>query len=341
MRARRGAGVLFLLAVAGSAGCLMVNRHPNLGVPDRGARTELSSGTIVFVDPKGVHVCRGDGTGARLLVSTGDLGRGGAAFMPALDAKQRHLLFLSVEDLDVRESTGRNLSLNVLTLESPAAPGARIASWQKARLEKIAPPGPNGRQEIFAVAGAAWSRDGRRIALGLNRPAAEGGDAVMLFDDSAHPLLRAGLGGRDLARVSALSWSKDDASIVLGLEGEEDTPGVVARLDLPAAPGAKPRVVDLAPGRYPMLSPDGTRVAAVDEKGGQTSLVLLDTEGREMSRFERPAGRALSRPFWAPDGRYLYYYSLASTGPLGLVEITILRCLDTRTKQVYDLVRLG
>jgi len=165
----------------------------------------------------------------------------------------------------------------------------------------------------------------------------------MLFDAEARPLSQYDLGGRDLARVSSLSWANENTALVLGLEGEADSPGVVSRLELPAAgaAGSGARLTDIAPGRFPALSPDGGRIVVVGEVNGQQSLVLLDMSGGMISRFERPAGRALTRPFWSPDGRYLYYYSLASTGPLGLVEITILRCFDIRTHQVYDLLRLG
>ena len=82
-------------------------------------------------------------------------------------------------------------------------------------------------------------------------------------------------------------------------------------------------------------------LTVVSPREGLSDLALLDDQGAEMTRFIRPAGKALNHPFWSGDGRFLYYYSLASTGPLGLVEVTILRVLDLRTRQVHDLARLS
>lgn len=95
----------------------------------------------------------------------------------------------------------------------------------------------------------------------------------------------------------------------------------------------------IAPGASPAVSPQG-RIAIVDPKAGLWDFVLLGSDGEEIERFRRPAGRAPSRPFWSPDGRFLYYHSLAATGPLGLIEMTMLRCLDTRDGTVFDLVPL-
>ncbi|HZI92724.1 MAG TPA: hypothetical protein VFE84_00660 [Patescibacteria group bacterium] len=340
-RSRQWRGIV-PVALALTTGCL-VNRYENLGITDSSARASLVGSTIVFSRNDGVYLAHGDGSSAVRVVSCGEIGKGGAVFMPAIDPGGRKILFLSVEDLEVRESTGRNLSLNIITFDAPAAPGSGISSWRKVLLEKVAPPGPGGRQEIFGVAGAAWSRDGKRLALGLNREQPAGGDAILTFDADGTPLEEYSLGGKDLARFSALSWTKQDTGIIFGLEGQDDAPGIVGRLDLVSSGGARQsaRVVELGPGRFPALSPDGDRIAVVDEGSGAGDLVLLGVDGKELARYERPAGRAPNRPFWSADGRYLYYYSLAATGPLGLVDVTILRCLDIRTQQVFDLIRLG
>ena len=339
-RALLTASILSVATLGATPGCL-VNRFENLGVSDRPARAELARATIVFTKDNELYLARGDGGGAVRLLSRAEIGVAGAVFMPMIDGAGRRVLFLSVIDLEIRESTGRDLSLNILTLDRPAAPGGRVASWRKVRLEKIAPPGVDGRQEIFAVAGAAWSHDGDRIALGLNRAREAGGDAVALFDSEGSATTVCGLAGRDLARVSAISWTNDDRALILGLEGEGEPAGRVARLDLPTTGQRAAAPVDLAPGRYPALSPDGSRIAVVAERSGQSDIVLLDLDGNETARYERPAGRAPSRPFWSAGGRYLYYYSLGATGPLGLIDIIILRCMDTRTQRVFDLIRLG
>lgn len=330
------------LTLAGSAACL-TSRVYGLGVTDESARATLRPSPLAFADRNDLYVARGDGSDARLLVAGRQIGRGGAIFLPMPAPGGRRLLFLSVVDLDVRESTGRDLSLNILDLDGADPAGSSIAAWRRIRLEKIAAPGPEDRQEIFTVAAAAWSRDGSRIALGINRPASTGGDAILLLDAEGRPAMLYDLGGRDLCRVSSIAWTADGTALVFGAESEAEgggTLGVVLRLDL-TDPGPRAALVELGPGRYPAISPDGSRIAVVDDRAGQWDLLLLDMKGREIDRFVRPAGRALNRPQWSTDGRYLYYYSLASTGPLGLFEITMLRCLDTFSRRVFDLARLG
>lgn len=343
MRARGlGLAVVWLTVLSALPGCF-VSRLENLGVRDEAAREELARLTIVLVKDNDLYLARGDGTGAVKMISSAEVGHAAACFMPAIDAGGRRILFLSIVDLEVRDSTGRDLALNILTLDAPLAPGVGISSWRRIRLEKIAPPGADGRQEIFTVAGAAWSRDGRRVALGLNRAATAGGDAVVLLDEEGRPLSEYDMPGSDLARVSAISWTNDGRSIILGLAGASDSEGMVARLDLPSVdpPRGAPTIVALAPGRYPSLAPDGMRIATVVNRSGQSDIVLLGLDGKETARFERPAGRAPSTPFWSTSGRYLYYYSLGATGPLGLIDVNILRCLDTRTRQVFDLMRVS
>jgi hypothetical protein len=305
-----------------------------LGVPDPAARSLLAAATITFASDNHLYLARGDGTSAVQVLEGGALGPGGAIFMPALTTDGTRLLFLGARDLDVRDATGRDLSLNIVDLD-----GARITQWRRVLLERLAAPGPGGRQEVSAAAGAAWSPDGSLIAVGLNREAGAGGDAVAIFDARGTPTEVYLLSGRDLARVGSPSWQADGRSLLLGLSGDELDRGIIARLH-PGGTGTDRVLEDLGPGLYPALDPGGSRIAVVDDHEGQWDLVILSLEGAVIDRFSRPGGRSLSRPFWSADGRFLYYYSLASTGPLGLATVTVLRCLDTQTRQVFNLARL-
>lgn len=319
-----------------TAGCLSL-QAPKLGVADADARQTMQGFTIAYARRNDLYIARGDGSDEALLMRGADLGRGGAIFMPALDPGRGRIAFLSVTDLDVRDSTGSDLSLNLLGIPGRSAAGVPAAVARRVRLARIAPPAaPGGRQEVFTTAGLAWSPGGDRIALGLNRDGPPRGDQVLVLDATGVPQTAYSLGGHELPRVGSFSWTPDGSAIILGLEDASDGGGLVARLTL--APAGLTMV---GRGRYPALSPDGRSIAVVDDTSGQWDIVLLGADGAEMERFARPAGRALNRLLWSPDGRYLYYHSLASTGPLGLVEVGMLRCLDTRTREVFDLVRLG
>ncbi|MFQ5700599.1 MAG: TolB family protein [Acidobacteriota bacterium] len=328
-----------VLAVPGliivQAACL--THKPRLGVEDRDIRAALRTARISYATSKGVYLARGDGSKPKRVVGARSIGHKSAAFMPSLSPNSRHLLFLSLVDVNRGESTGRDLTLNVLELD-----GARVARWRRIRLEKLLDAGPDGRQEVSTIAAAQWSPGGGKIALGVNRREAGAGDAMMIFDAEGHPLHVYDLGDWPLPRVGGISWSLDAKSLLVGLEaGEDPARGIIARLRLDVRDyfGITPRDV-IGVGRDPALSPDGKKIAVVDHHDGQWDIVMLDEEGRELDRFDKPAGRALNRPFWAPGGRFLYYYSLASTGPLGLIQVTMLRCFDTQSRRVFDLVRI-
>lgn len=332
MRSRTALLVAPLLAAL-AAGC--IGGRKNIGVTDPSARSDLAAQRITYAKDGALFVSRGDGARAVRLMRGEELGEGGTIFMPSLTREWDRVLFIGALDLHVHDSTSSQLQLNILHLE-----GERIDRWRSIILDRILPAGDGGRYEIFSVAAAAWSLDASMIAMGLNLPEDQGGDVVMIFDADGVPVRRIDLGDRSLPRVGSIDWM-GPGSLLLGLEGEAGGPGTVARLDLGSVPGSTPRLIDIGTGDYPALSPSMDRIAVVEQDNGQWDIVLLDRDGEEMDRYERPAGRALNRPYWSRDGRYLYYYSLASTGPLGIVEITILRCLDTRSRLVYDLVRLG
>jgi WD40 repeat protein len=324
----------------GETGCLgRLFGKIELGVDDADARASLAAQRIAFARQDGLYLARGDGSGERKILDSEDLG-GGAVFLPSVTADGKHVVFLSLLDLDVRDSTGRDLALNIVALE-----GTAVGGWRRVRLEKIAPPPAGGREEVFRAAALAWAPDGSLIAAALRGATSEGDDEVVLFGAGGDPMASYDLGKRRLTRVSSLSWSPDGASLILGLEGNGDAQeaGLVGRLDRSRAgrSGLAPALAILAPGQFPALSPDGGRIAVVEAGEGGSDLVVLSASGAEIDRYRRPAGRAPNRLFWSADGRYLYYYSLASTGPLGLLEITMLRCLDTRNRRVFDLVRLG
>ena len=327
-----------LLAAALLDSC--ASRSPGLGVPPTEA-TSLASFTITFARPDGIYVARGDGTGERRLVGTRELEAGETPFLASLDRSGSHLLFLSMSGRDPRSGQGSSLSLHVVEIRAD-----RRASWRRVRLDRMLGGDAANPVEAAMIPGASWSADGARIALGLRRAGRGLEDALLLTDGQGAPQLLLELDGHRLFPGSGLTWLPSGDGVLVALEGgagaaSDTAAGVVAQVALDPAGRAARGVRELTTGRDPAVSPDGTRVAIVDAASSAGDIVLVDLEGKQLDRFERPAGRGLNHLFWSPDGRYLYYNSLASTGPLGIVEIGLLRCLDTRARRVFDLVRLG
>ena len=309
----------------------------DLGVDDPDTRAALRTGRIVYASKEGLYIAHGDGSGAKKLLHPGKIGPQAAVYQPLLSPAGDRVLFLSMTGIDVRDSSGTDLTLNIVDLK-----GSKFEHWKRVRLEKILPPDEKGRQTVFDVAAAAWSRDGARIALGLNRDRSGRRDAVLVLDASGGPQVSYGLTGYGLPNVGSISWYPSGDGLVLGVQTGQDEHGFpdvsVARLFLEGNKAGELEVI--GEGVDPSLSTGGDRIAVIDSQNGGWDIVLLDRDGEPVDRFLGPAGRALSRPFWSADDRYIYYHSLASTGPLGLIEVTVLRCLDTRGGQVFDLVRL-
>jgi hypothetical protein len=254
----------------------------------------------------------------------------------------RRAACLSLDSIDVRAGTGTALAMHILDLDKDG-----VTARRRVEMKLLAPPDASGRYPVSAVArGLEFSADGSRLAIGLDAPAGGGVGRVLILDGAGIPIADLILDAPGLGAMNAVSWSRDGSWLAVGLERSRAAEGiadlVVARVDLPAAAG-RPRgaLRVLGPGSYPAVSPDGTRLAVVAPRDGLSDLALLDEAGAEVARFMRPAGKALHHPFWSADGRFLFYYSLASTGPLGLHEVTMLRCLDSRSRQVIDLARLS
>ena len=329
---------LFVAPAALSCGIMKV---PGLGVSDAGAASVLSTFQIAYARPDGVYRARGDATDEQRLVGTDELGKGTVPFLAALSPDGHRVLFVALAGLDPLQDRGSGLSLNLLDVAE-----GRVTLWRRTPLDGLIGEAAAGRLEASMIPAAAWSPDASRIAIGVRRAGAGAADAVAVMDAAGLPLRVVELPERRLLAGSGFSWDGPDA-LILALEGGAAAPddsgvsGVLARLSL-AGGGASPALDDLAGGANPAVSPDGTKVAIVESHAGSLpDIVLLDRAGAEVDRFTSPPGRALHHPFWSPDGRFIYYHSLASTGPLGLVQVGLLRCLDTRGGKVFDLARLG
>lgn len=79
---------------------------------------------------------------------------------------------------------------------------------------------------------------------------------------------------------------------------------------------ASKRVTPVGGGRYVagVWSPDGRKIAAVREEGGNSDIYLLDASGRVLDRLTDHWGIDVS-PSWSPDGSRIAFCSNRSGGP--------------------------
>jgi len=323
---RRAAAALSVAALVFGAGCAARGGSASLA-PE--ARDALRQERVCWASRDGIYIARGDGSDSDRIVRVGAIGKNAAVFLPSMPAgRADSLLFLSLLDLNPIDASGTGLTLHILDLD-----GDRITFWRRISLAKIVPAGPDGRYTLFSVPAAAWLPEGARIALAVRReePA---GDAVLLMDAEGGPTALIDIAPRRFSRGTSLSWDSISRVLYLGLAGPSPgEPGVIGAIGL--KDGERAQVV--APGSYPAVAPDG-RIAVVD---AGDELAVMGRGGGQAGRVEGAEGRAKNRLFWSRDGRYLYYYALVPSGPLGLGQVTVLRCLDTIGGAApFDLVRL-
>lgn len=149
-------------------------------------------------------------------------------------------------------------------------------------------PSPDGRQ-------IAYSRgfDGR---LDLWVIDADGGWPLQLTD-AAPPQ------GPDpnQRHASAIAWTPGGDRVVYASTRE-------GKLWSVAATGGAARSIDEAAGTHhsPAVSPDGTRVAYVSERGESVTIVVADIAGR-WTRVISVGDEYVMQPRWSPDGKSLLY----------------------------------
>ena len=149
-------------------------------------------------------------------------------------------------------------------------------------------PSPDGRL-------VAYSRgDDGRVDLMLV-PAA-GGLPVQLSDD---PTLQ----GPDPSQrhASSIAWTPDGKTIVFASRRD-------GKLFAVPAAGGRARCIDEGPGNHhsPSVSPDGTRVAYVAERGEEVDIFVAALDGT-WARMVSTGDDYVLEPKWSPDGRHLLW----------------------------------
>lgn len=165
---------------------------------------------------------------------------------------------------------------------------------------------------VDAVLDAAWSADGRRLAVTWAQ--GDRSRLVGLFGphDGAPPAEGSGL---PLASGEAgwASWSPDGlwVAYAAGPEGSRDL--VRAR---PDGTGAERLTDDPGDDYDPAFSPDGRTLAFVSTRGGGTPrLHVMDAGGGE-ARVLADLGGPVRRPSWSPAGRTLAVEVGEAEGPV-------------------------
>src|SRR5579884_3667349 len=149
-------------------------------------------------------------------------------------------------------------------------------------------PSPDGTR-------VAYSRgyDGRNDLWVVD---ASGGAPLQLTDQAA-------LQGPDpnQRHAAAIAWTPDCRSLVFASSKD-------GKLWIVPAAGGPSRPLEEGPGTHhtPAVSPDGTRVAYVAERGESVDIAVADLDGRSF-RIVSEGDDYVLQPRWAPDSRRILY----------------------------------
>jgi Tol biopolymer transport system component len=215
----------------------------------------------------------------------------------------------------------------VLTLAASASPprarDGKIAFWSDlgpAAIFVINPDGTGRRRLTDASArakGAAWSPDGRRLAL--YGSADQGGDAnfdiyVMNSDGSKRERLTHGS-----AREVQPAWSPDGRRIAYGRDDD---------VWIMSANGSDQHLA-IHDAAEPAWSPDGRRLAFGSLRRGRVQIFVAELSGRARKRLTTGASDNES-PSWSPDGRQLLFVSFRNGEP----DIYVMRRNGSRQRRL-------
>jgi TolB protein len=140
---------------------------------------------------------------------------------------------------------------------------------------------------------AAVSPDGRHVAFTSDRG---GADQVYVIDvdgGAAHAVPGSGAG--------RARWSREGRELLVSGAGADS-----GRIFSIPANGGDRRVVASVPGRSPVLSPDGRRVAFLVGPWTSTALAVANPDGSDV-RMIAGGGTTAWNPAWSPDGHSIAY----------------------------------
>jgi Tol biopolymer transport system component len=190
--------------------------------------------------------------------------------------------------------------------------GNRIA-YQHSTLAQVAidvmqADGSDQTLVVTEAAGAAWSPDGRELAISNLQPSKRGLALVDLDD--------IGAGRRQITTVGDLvpeeypAWSPDGLRLAFNSHRAGTS-------DVWAADRDGSHLVNLTANPAlevsPSWSPAGTRIAFSSDRSAGGDVYLMDPDGSDLVRLtDDPAYDG--GPVWSPDGRYLIFASRRGGG---------------------------
>ncbi len=151
------------------------------------------------------------------------------------------------------------------------------------------------------VVTARWSPDGKRIAFDARQP----GQLVKAFVISAEGGNPEPFPSEPLSQM-APDWMPGGDSLIYGRSNGMDAPADMGLYQLDLRSGHTERILGTDGLHYPLWSPDGHRLAAVNAATAQ--LFLFDIKTGKRTQI---AGAA-SWPIWSADSQYLYFTSIGN-----------------------------
>jgi Tol biopolymer transport system component len=137
--------------------------------------------------------------------------------------------------------------------------------------------------------GAAWSPDGRTIALTSNR---DGNQEIYVINANAREQRRL---TRHPAWDGSPAWSPDGQKIAFARSRD----GRVSDIHLMNADGSGQRRLTQR-GTQPRWSPDGGKIAFRSGRGGNLEVYVMNADGTEQQRLTRNPARSIQFIAWSP-----------------------------------------
>lgn len=268
---------------------------------------------------------------------------------PAISPDGKNIAFVALGDLYTMPLGGvpRNITHDEALDADPAwSPDGRYIAWSTDRaggtlLDLWLYDTQTGEsraltRESTSAMGAAWSRDGTRIAF-LDVDAIWRGASLAVVDVATRKVTRV---HESFFGPSAPTWSPNGARIMVTAlqrysarfrEGTNQllTVAVEGGGDTWYAP-VEHLSIDSRVGAGPAWSPDGTRVAVIYE--GQLALVPVAADGRPLGPPRRLTTEIAHQPTWTGDSRHILYQS---NDRLRLLDVETGSARDIRVQLDY------
>ncbi|MEW9798830.1 amidohydrolase family protein [Alteromonas sp. CYL-A6] len=97
---------------------------------------------------------------------------------------------------------------------------------------------------------------------------------------------------------SSLDVSPDGKYMVFDMLGD------LYRVDIDGGK-ATPLTQDFAWNIHPAISPDGSKIAFISDRGGLSNVWVMDSNGENLRQVTKEKGNLIHSPKWSPDGEYI------------------------------------